>query len=79
MSMSDAQVQAFYAASGVHVTSLTFCIQLLIGGIAILTSLMILAGLMRLLETNQVWDKVVFLMCLMGLSFVLMLIFIYLA
>ncbi len=77
--MSPDQIQAFYAASGIHTGSLMFCIQLLVGGSAILTSLMILAGLMRLLETNQVWDKVVFLMCLMGLAFTLMLIFIYLA
>ena len=77
--MSPEQIQVFYAASGIHASSLMFCIQLLVGGVAILASLMILAGLMRLLETNQVWDKIVFLMCLMGLAFTLMLIFIYLA
>ena len=79
MSMSNSLSDAFYTASGIHADSLTMEIRLLVGGIAILSTLLVLVGLIQLLDTNSVADKVVFLICLFGLMFALMMIFIYIA
>ena len=79
MSMSSAQQAAFYAASGIHTSSLTLLTRLAVGGVAILCCVLVLIGLMRLLDTNTAYDKAVFLMSIFGMSFVLMMIFIYIA
>lgn len=77
--MTDAQEQAFLAAAGFHTSSLMLLARLSVGGIAILCAVLVLIGLIHLLDSNSAWDKAVFLICTSGLSFVLMMIFIYLA
>lgn len=77
--MTGAQEQAFNAAAGFHASSLTLLVRLGVGGVAILCAVLVLIGLIRLLDTNSAWDKAVFLICIMGLAFSLMMIFIYLA
>jgi len=77
--MTSDQEAAFLAASGIHADKLTFAIRLLVGGTAILCAVLILIGLMHLLDSNSSWDKMLFIICLLGLSFVMMMIFIYIA
>lgn len=77
--MTSQQEEAFYAASGFHASSISTEIRLLVGVIAIIVALLVLAGLMHLLDSASPWDKFIFMLSIFGLSFVLMLIFIYLS
>ncbi|HEX4044062.1 MAG TPA: hypothetical protein VHZ76_00160 [Gammaproteobacteria bacterium] len=77
--MSPKQQDAFYAASGLHANGLNFDVRLFVGGITLIIAVLILAGLMHLLDSGSPWDKMVFFLSVFGLSFVLMLIFIYVA
>lgn len=77
--MTPAQEQAFNSASGFHAAALSFDLKLLVGGVALICAVLILVGLMHLLNSNSAWDKSVFLLSLFGLSFVLMLLFMYIA
>lgn len=77
--MTPTQAQAFQEGAGFAAQSLSFEIKLLVGSFALVCALFILAGLMHLLNSNQPWDKMMFLLSIFGLSFVLMLIFTYCA
>jgi len=77
--MNAQQQEAFYAASGLHASGLSFDVRLFVGGIALIIAVLILAGLMHLLDSQSPWDKFVFVLSIFGLSFALMLIFIYVA
>jgi hypothetical protein len=77
--MTDVQKEAFYQASGFTTSGLTFDIRLLVGGIAIICSILILIGLVHLLNSNSPWDKNIFFLSLFALAFSLMLIFVYIA
>lgn len=77
--MTPIQKQAFYDASGMHVSSTMFLVRLLVGGIAIICAVLILIGLMHLLDSKLAWNKTVFVICLFSLCFFLMLVFAYLA
>lgn len=77
--MNATQEAAFTAASGFSASSLSFDIKLLVGGITLIGSLIILSGLMQLLNSNSAWDKNLFILSLLGLSFVVMLIFMTIA
>jgi hypothetical protein len=77
--MSPTQEETFNAASGFHAASLSFDIKLLVGGVVLVSALFILGGLMQLLNSNSAWDKHVFLISLLGLSFVVMLLFLFIA
>lgn len=77
--MSPTQKAAFAAASGIQPSALSFDIRLFVGGIALIFSLLVLAGLMHLLNSNSAWDKTIFGISIFGLAFTLMMIFIYIA
>jgi len=77
--MTPEQSSAFASASGFQPSALTFDMKLMVGGVAIIVSLLILAGLMHLLDSHSSWDKTLFVLSVCTLSFVLMLIFIYVA
>ena len=77
--MTSAQTAAFYAGSHMSAKGLSFDIRLMVGGIALLCAVFILSGLMHLLDSNAAWDKTIFVLCLFGLTFILMMIFIYIA
>jgi len=77
--MTADQEQAFYEAAGFHASSLSFDMKLFVGGLSIVSALCILAGLMHLLNTASPWDKTIFMMSLFALSFILMMIFAYVA
>jgi hypothetical protein len=77
--MTPAQAQAFQDAAGFAASSLSFQVKLMVGGLAIVCALFILAGLMHLLNSNEPWDKMMFMLSVFGLSFILMLIFTYCA
>ena len=77
--MTADQEQAFYEAAGFHASSLSFDMKLFVGGLSIVGALCILAGLMHLLNTASPWDKTIFMMSLFALSFILMMIFAYVA
>ena len=76
--MNSTQEEAFNAASGFHAVALSFDIKLLVGGVTLVCAVLILVGLMHLLNSNSAWDKTLFMLSLFSLSFVVMLIFIYL-
>jgi membrane-bound ClpP family serine protease len=67
--------QAFYEAAGFQASSLKFVIKLGVGGVGIFCALMILVGLMHLLNSPSAWDKTVWLLSILGLSFMVMLVF----
>lgn len=77
--MTEIQQQAFYDAAGFYASSLSFDVRLFAGGFTIVCAILILAGLMHLLNSNSSWDKTVFILSIFGLSFVVMLLFIYIA
>jgi hypothetical protein len=77
--MTPAQAQAFQDAAGFAASGLRFEIRLMVGGLALVCALFILVGLMHLLNSNEPWDKMMFLLSIFGLSFILMLIFTYCA
>ncbi len=77
--MTPDQESAFNAASGFRASGLSFDIKLLVGGIMLICCIFILAGLMQLLNSNSPWDKTVFILNLFFLSFVIMLVFMYIA
>lgn len=77
--MTSTQAQAFFEAAGFQAASLQFAIKLWVGSIAIFCGVLILAGLMKLLDSTVAWDKTVFLFSLLGLSFFVTLVFICLA
>jgi hypothetical protein len=77
--MNPAEQQAFYDAAGFHASHITFDIKLFVGGLAIISALFMLTGLMHLLNTNAPWDRMMFMLNIFMLSFVLMLIFSYCA
>ncbi len=77
--MTPAQQQAFYDAAGFHSSSLTFDLKLFVGGSALICAVLILTGLMHLLNSNGPWDKMIFVMSIFALSFILMMIFAYVA
>lgn len=77
--MSPEQQAAFSAAAGISSNVLTFWIRLLVGGVAIICTLLVLIGLIHYLNSNSGWDKNIFITSLFGLAFVLMMIFIFVA
>lgn len=77
--MTSTQAQAFFEAAGFQAASLQFAMKLWVGSIAIIGAVLILAGLMKLLHSSAAWDKTVFLLSLLGLSFFITLVFICLA
>lgn len=77
--MTPTQEEAFNAAAGFHAAGLSFDLKLFVGGITLVCAVFILIGLMHLLNSNSAWDKTVFLISLFGLSFVVMLLFMYIA
>ena len=77
--MTSTQAQAFFEAAGFQASTLQFAIKLWVGSIAIFCALLILAGLLKLLDSTIAWDKTVFLFSLLGLSFFIMLVFIFLS
>lgn len=79
MTASESQAQAFYDAAGFHAMSLKFAIKLWVGSVAIFCAVLILAGLMHLLHSHSAWDKTVWMLSVLGLSLVVMLVFIILS
>lgn len=79
MGTNESPIDAFYAGSGVPAHALSFDIRLMVGGVAILCALLILVGLMHLLNSNSAWDKLIFSISLFGLTFILMMVFMYIA
>ena len=77
--MTPGQQQAFYEASGFHASSLSFDFKLFVGGLSLICAVLILAGLMHLLNSTSPWDKMIFVLSVFALSFVLMMIFAYVA
>lgn len=77
--MTPEQQQAFSDAAGFSASTLSAEIKLLVGGITLICALFILAGLMHLLNSNAPWDKMMFMISVMSLSFILMLVFSYCA
>lgn len=77
--MTPTQKQAFFDASGMHASGLTFDIRLIAGSVALICALIILVGLMHYLHSDAVWDKHIFVVSIFALAFVLMMIFIYIA
>jgi len=77
--MTPEQQQAFLDAAGFHAGGICFDIKLFVGGISVVCSVFILMGLMHLLNTNSAWDRMIFLISIMMLSFILMLILTYCA
>jgi hypothetical protein len=77
--MTSTQAQAFFEAAGFQAAHLQFQIKLWVGSIALICAVLILGGLLKLLDSSAAWDKTVFLFSLLGLSFFITLVFIYLA
>jgi hypothetical protein len=77
--MTPEQQQAFYDAAGFHASSLGFDLKLFVGGTALIGAIFILTGLMHLLNSNGPWDKMIFMISVFALSFILMMIFAYVA
>ena len=77
--MNETASQAFLEAAGFPASRLQFEIKLWVGSIAFICAVLLLAGLMKLLHSDNGWDKNVFLFGLLGVSFFISLIFITLA
>lgn len=77
--MNPTQTAAFFAASGVHADGLSFDIRLFVGGIALIISVLLIAGLTHLLNSDRPNEKQQFLFGIFGLAFTLMMIFVYIA
>ena len=77
--MDPKQLAAFFNASGVHAEGLSFDIRLFVGGIALIMSVVLIAGLTHLLNSDRPNEKQQFLFGILGLAFTLMMIFVYIA
>lgn len=77
--MNTNVTEAFLAGAGFSASRLQFHIKLWVGSLALISAIVILAGVMKLLHSDASWDKSVFLFALLGISFFVSLILITLA
>ncbi len=77
--MNTAATEAFLEAAGFPASRLQFEIKLWVGSIALISAVLLLAGLMKLLQSDEALDKSIFLFGLLCISFFVSLIFISLA
>ena len=77
--MNATSQQAFLDAAGISASALSFNLRLLVGGLMLVVAVLILGGLMHLLDSASAWDKMMFFLSVMALSFITMMVFIYIA
>lgn len=73
--MTEAQQQAFLAASGYHASALNYWMRLSVGLLVIVMSVFIIVGLIKLLDDGVIHDKIRFILYLLTLAVTLMLYF----
>jgi membrane-associated HD superfamily phosphohydrolase len=73
--MTPAQQQAFLMASGIHASSLNFLLRLTAGLLITVVGIFIIIGLIKLLEDEQIQERMRFLLYLLSLATLLMIFF----